>query len=352
MKKLNVAIIGCGTIANAQHAPCYEKNPNAYIKYCVDIIPDRADALREKFGGEYALADYKQILCDKELDAVSVCVPNYLHAPISIDFLNAGKSVLCEKPAAMNYEEVMKMQKAADENGCILNIGVVNRYNTAVNKIKELIAQGKIGEIYYTYCSFRTFRSIPGLGGQFTNKKLSGGGVLIDWGVHFLDLILYVMNMPDIKSVSAATYSKLAQNLEDYSYVDMWAGPPDLNGVNDVEEFVTGMVRLDGSTITMNGAWAQNIDERALFIEFLGTKGGVKLEYGKSFKMWTDEGGTLYEHIPSFKSDDMFYEEIDAFLKCASQNIKSRANVDNVSVVSRLMDAIYESANEGREIVL
>ena len=352
MKKMNVAIIGCGSIANAQHAPCYRKSPDAHIKYCVDILPERARELKEKFGGEYALADYREILGDSELDAVSVCVPNYLHAPISIDFLSAGKAVLCEKPAAMNYGEVLEMKKAADKNKCILNIGVVNRFNTAVNQIRDIIQSGRLGEVYHTYCSFRAYRSIPGLGGQFTTKKLSGGGVLIDWGVHFLDLILYSLGLPKVKSASAAAYSKLGKNLKEYSYIDMWAGPPDLNGTNDVEEFVTGMVRLQGSTITMNGAWAQNIDEKAMFVEFLGTKGGIKLDYGGGFKIWTDEGGVLYEHTPAFKSADMFYEEIDAFLKCAANREKNRANIDNVAIVSRLMDAIYQSAREGREVVI
>ena len=352
MKRMKVAIIGCGTIAAAQHAPCYRKNPKAHIKYCVDIIHERAEALKEKYGGQYALTDYREILDDKELDAVSVCVPNYLHAPIAIDFLNAGKAVLCEKPAAMNYDEVLEMQKAAAKNGCILNIGVVNRFNTAVNKIKDIVEAGKLGEIYHTYCSFRSYRSIPGLGGQFTTKALSGGGVLIDWGVHFLDLILYVLGLPEIISTSAMTYSKLGKNLKEYSYIDMWAGPPNYNGTNDVEEFVTGMVRLQGSTITLNGAWAQNIDERAMFVEFLGTKGGIKLEYGNGFTMWTDEDGVLYENKPSFTNADMFYDEIDAFLSCVSGKQKNRANIDNVAIVSKLMDAIYKSAEEGKEVIL
>ena len=351
MKKMNVAIIGCGTIAKAQHAPGYGKNPKANIKYCVDIIPERAEELKEMFGAQQALTDYREILSDSELDAVSVCVPNYLHAPISIDFLNSGKSVLCEKPAAVNYGEVLQMQQAADKNNCILNIGVVNRFNTSVNKIKDIIDSGRLGEVYHTYCSFRSYRSIPGLGGQFTTKKLSGGGVLIDWGVHFLDLILYVLGLPEILSASAMTYSKLGKNLKDYSYIDMWAGPPDYSGTNDVEEFVTGMVRLQGSTITLNGAWAQNIDERAMFVEFLGTKGGIKLDYGKGFTMWTDENGVLYEHTPAFKSADMFYDEIDAFLTSVSSKEKNRANVDNVAIVAKLMDAIYLSAEENKEVI-
>jgi predicted dehydrogenase len=109
MKKVKVAVIGNGAIANSAHGPAYFKNPLSEIKYCVDIIPERAQAFKEKFNGEYAITDYREAIADPEVDIVSVCVPNYLHAPISIDCLKAGKHVLCEKPAAMNYEEPGKV---------------------------------------------------------------------------------------------------------------------------------------------------------------------------------------------------------------------------------------------------
>ena len=352
MKKKNVAIIGCGTIANSAHAPSYERHPDAHIKYCVDIIPEAAEACKNKFSADVALEDYHGILADDDLDAVSICVPNYLHAPISIDFLKAGKAVLCEKPAAMNHKEALAMKEAADRNGTVLNIGVVNRFNTAVNLIKQLVENGEIGEVYHIYCSFRGYRSIPGLGGQFTTKASSGGGVLIDWGVHFLDLILYVMDMPRLIAATGAAYGKLAKDLRSYSFVNMWAGPPDYDGTNDVEEFITGMVRTDGPTITLNGAWAQNIDEPAMFIEFLGDRGGVKLDYGGSFKLWTTRDGILYEQKPTFKSKDHFYEEIDAFVQCIESRSKIRSNIDNVIEVSRLMDALYQSSDEGSEVLL
>ena len=176
MRKVKVAIIGNGSIANGQHGPAYLKNPLAEIKYCVDIILERARTFAEKFNGEFAITDYKEAIADPEVDIVSVCVPNYLHAPITIDCLNAGKHVLCEKPAAMNYTEAAAMKKAADDNNCILNIGVVNRFNTAVNKVKDMIDNGELGNLYHIYCSFRAYRAIPGLGGPFTTKALAGGG--------------------------------------------------------------------------------------------------------------------------------------------------------------------------------
>lgn len=352
MKTVKVAIIGCGTIANSAHGPSYGKNPKAQIAYCVDIIPERAQALAAKFGDAEtkSITDYRDMLKDPAVEVVSVCVPNYLHAPISIDCLNAGKHVLCEKPAALNYRQVLEMKAAADRSGRILNIGVVNRFNTAVNKVRDMIVAGELGDLYQIYCSFRAYRSIPGLGGQFTTKAMAGGGVLIDWGVHFIDLICYCINAPALKTVSGVAHSKLATGLSDYVFTDMWAGPPDYKGTYDVEEFITGLVRTEGPTITLNGAWAQNINEGAMFIEFMGDKAGIKLQYGGSFTVYSTQNGMLNQTTYTMKMADMFYEEIDAFIDCALAGKKIRSNIDEILITAQIMDALYQSAETGREI--
>jgi len=352
MEPVKVAIIGCGTIANSAHGPSYAKNPLAKIAYCVDIIPERAKALAAKFGDAdtVALTDYHDMLSDESVTVVSVCVPNALHAPISIDCLNAGKNVLCEKPAAMNYAEVLTMKEAADRNGRILNIGVVNRFNTAVNKVRDLIKAGELGELYQIYCSFRAHRSIPGLGGQFTTKAKAGGGVLIDWGVHFIDLILYCIDAPAVKTVSGVTHSRLGKNMKDYVYTSMWAGPPDYSGTYDVEEFVTGLVRTEGPTITLNGAWAQNINEPAMFIEFMGDKAGIKLQYGGKFTVYSTKDGMLTETVCDMAMADMFYDEINAFIHCAQTGEKIRSNVDEILRTALIMDGLYASAEKGQEV--
>ena len=162
---VKVAVIGCGTIANSAHIPSYMNCPDAEIKYFCDIIPERAEAAVEKYGCGIAVTDYHDILSDPEVTAVSVCTPNGVHAPISIDFLKAGKHVLCEKPASINLNEALKMQAAQHETGKTLNIGVVNRFNAPVNMIKKYIEEGKLGEVYHVYASFRSHRSIPGLCG-------------------------------------------------------------------------------------------------------------------------------------------------------------------------------------------
>ena len=205
-KKIKVAIIGCGSIANSAHIPAYMKDENAEIKYFCDIIPEKADACVEKYECGTAVYDYKEILEDPELDAVSVCTHNDMHSVISIDFMRHGKHVLCEKPAARILSEAREMEKVSYETGKILSIGVVNRYNDAVNRIKKHIENGDLGDVYHVFASFRAHRSIPGLGGDFTTKACSGGGALIDWGVHYFDLILYCCGDPKPLTASGVAF--------------------------------------------------------------------------------------------------------------------------------------------------
>ncbi len=352
MEKMKIAIIGCGTIANNAHIPSYLKNEEVEIKWFCDIIPERADAAVEKYGCGKAIYDYHEILNDPEVQAVSVCTPNYAHAEISIDFLRAGKDVLCEKPAARTYEEAKTMLDAQAETGRILNIGVVNRYNDGVNKIKELIDQGALGEIYQVYVSFRSHRAIPGLGGAFTTKAIAGGGVLIDWGVHFLDIVMYCCGDPAPLTASAEINSRLGKNIEEYTYVDMWAGPPTPNGTYDVEEAITGMVRTEGPVINLNGAWAQNIGENEMFIDFLGDKGGIRLQYGSDFTLYSTQNGMLTKTTYQFQTKDHFENEINAFVNCVKNREEQPSDIKTNIKTSKLMQALYDSAETHREIVI
>ncbi len=349
---MKVAIIGCGTIANSAHIPAYMKNPEAEIVYFCDIILERAEAAVEKYGCGKAVADYKEVLADPEIEAVSVCTPNNVHAPIAMDALRAGKNVLCEKPAARTYAEALEMQKVQHETGKVLNIGVVNRFNNAVNLIKDYIDSGKLGEVYHVYISFRCHRSIPGLGGAFTTKAIAGGGVLIDWGVHLMDIAMYCCGDPKPLTVTSENFCKLGKNMREYAFEGMWAGPPNYDGTYDVDDSVTGLIRTAGPVFTVHGAWAQNINQCEMYIDFMGDKAGIRLIYGQDFTVYTAEHGALVEYKPKFNSEPHFETEINKFIECIKTGEKLPSHIDSVIITAKMMQAMYDSAEAHREIVL
>lgn len=353
MKKLRIALIGCGTIANGRHIPAYQElRDEIEVKYCVDIIEERAQAAAAKFADCKYLTDYRDILGSSEIDAVTVCTPNGTHEMISTDFARAGKHVLCEKPLSVNYESCQRILAAAKESGVIFNVGLCNRFRKSIIKIRELIEAGELGDVYHIYCSFRKFRSIPGLGKAYTTKAQSGGGVLIDWGVHLFDIILFTCGIQNVRTVSANTYNEIGKDIKNYLCKEMWAGPADPDGINDVEDFVSGFIRTDGPSVSFNGAWAQNIDEENMYIEFLGSKGGIKLDYYGKFTLYTQKNGVFYTSEADYNDNDMFYSEIRAFAESVRSGVHTHNYIENVMELHRLLDTIYRSAEEKKEVVL
>ena len=350
-KMKTVAVIGCGRIANAWHFPSLSQIEDVRIKYACDLIVEKAESVKARYPKvEQVITDYKIALDDPEVDAVFVLTPNYAHYTVTMDALRAGKHVMCEKPVTVNYELSVEMAKEAEKQGKILNIGVCNRYNRSVEILEKMNRNGEFGNIYHVYCSFRAFRSIPGLGGPFTDKKQSGGGVLIDWGIHYLDLILYILGGPELKTMTCDTYNEMAKDMKEYKYHDMWAeDTKDIeNGTNDVDDFVTGYVRTSGAGISLNGAWAQNISAGDTFIDFLGDKKGARLTYGGQFTL--TDGTTLETTVSSHDLPNMFLKEDADFIKSIETGVKNRNNIEYVLDSMKLLDGLYRSAELRREI--
>ena len=348
--KVNIAVIGCGNIGAGTHADRYAKNPGVELRYFCDIIPERADKLAAQHGGK-AVYDYRELLDNPLLDALSVCTHNDMHAPISIDFMRAGKDVLCEKPAARTLPEALEMQRVCRETGRLLSIGVVNRFGAYNNLVKQMIERGDLGEVYHVYASFRAHRGIPGIGGDFTNAAVSGGGALIDWGVHYLDLILYCCGEPRPLTASGAAFCKLGRDIPQYTYLSMWADrTKELSGVYDVDDSVTGVVRTAGPVITFNGAWAQNIGVSETYIDFLGEKGGIRLQYCGDFVYYAALDGALTERKFALPKSDFYQTEIDSFVESVRTRVPNQANIDNAVAASKIIDAVYRSSAARREV--
>ncbi|MCQ2413970.1 MAG: Gfo/Idh/MocA family oxidoreductase [Clostridia bacterium] len=351
MNQFTIAVVGCGRIANLAHFPAFEKMGNVRVKYACDLIPEKAQLVKDKYPFvEQVITDYHIALADPEVTAVYVLTPNYGHYSVSMDALRAGKHVFCEKPITVNYKLSAEMAEEAKKRNLLLNIGVVNRYNRSVELIKQYIAEGKLGNVYHVYCSFRSFRSIPGLGGPFTDKSQAGGGVLIDWGIHFLDLILFALGSPALESVTCDTYSEMAKDMKTYHYHGMWAENTKNveTGVNDVEDFVTGYIRTSGASISFNGAWAQNVEKDEMFVDFLGDKAGIRLDYGGQFHF--TNGDTLATEDTEHEMPNPTVAEDTAFLEATLTGEENRIYVGNILESAKLLDALYRSADLHREL--
>ena len=348
-----IAVVGCGRIAKNAHFPALNQIEDVRIKYACDLLIEKAQQFKEEYPKvENVITDYKVALADPEVDVVYVLTPNFAHYTVTMDALRAGKHVFCEKPITVSYELSKEMQALANEKGLMLNIGVCNRYHKSVELLREMNEKGELGNIYHVYCSFRSCRSIPGLGGAFTTKELSGGGALIDWGVHFVDLILYILGDEKLKNVTADTYCEMAKDMKAYKYRSMWAeDTADIeNGTNDVDDFVSGYIRTDKANISVNGCWAQNLDIPEMYIDFLGDKKGVRLNYCGQVQIF--DGQTLETVKTEHEIPNMYLLEDKAFLECIDKGVKTRSHIDNIMESMLTLDKMYESAKEGRELTI
>ena len=353
MKKIRIGIIGNGGICKGAHVPTYLKDERVEIVGVCDIIEERAQFLKDEYFPEAKVyTDYKELLKDETIDSVDICTPNYLHSIIAVDAFKAGKHVFCEKPDAIDVTEVLKMQKAADEAGKVLMVMRNNRFVDASQYAKRYIDAGKMGEVYAGRCGWQRRRGIPGKGGWFTTKAQSGGGPLIDLGVHMIDLAIWLMGNPTPVSVSANTFSKFADN-DTSDSVNSDFGDKNAEGTFDVEDLAMGMIRFDnGAVLQIEFSWASNIKRERRFVELRGTKSGLKWE-NDDIEIFTEEDGQLLDIKPAGRLESKGHHNnlvhyLDVLTKDADPCFKPQQGVDMIKILC----AIYESAKTGREVIL
>lgn len=345
---MRLGIVGCGTIGNV-HAAAAQR-AGIEIAGAWDVHVDRAQSLTGQRGGR-TCSSLDALLAMPEVDAVVVAVPNHLHAALAIQCLAAGKHTLLEKPMALSVAECQAVSAAAAKAGRVLQVGFVCRGSPAARAAKRFIDAGRFGTISHIKCASYRRRGVPGLGGWFTTKALSGGGALIDLGVHILDLSLYLAGSPRPRRVSGRTFSAFGSRMRDYVYTSMWAGPPRYDGVCDVEDGATALIRCEGGlTIEMDVFWAANIPDGHLRdgICILGDRAGAHFQiYGKEVRIATEEEGRLVDLVPQFACDDADREMWDAqvaqFRAAVEQGVAPHADGAAGARVQSIVEAIYAS---------
>ncbi len=362
MSKLKVGMIGCGAIAEEKHLPALIKlNDKVEVVGFCDVSEDKARSLAEKFNIQNSkiYTDYQKMIADKELNVVHICTPNLFHSPMAVAALDAGMHVMCEKPMAINTEEAKKMIDAFKRSGKKLTIAYQNRFRKDSLLLKEACEKGDLGEIYVAKAHAIRRRGVP-TWGVFMNKKLQGGGVMIDIGTHALDLSLWCMNNYEVDSVTGVTYNKLKEQNQANLF-----GPWDPKNFN-VEESAFAFIKMkDRSTIFLEASWALNtINEREAMITLSGTKGGAEMRKNKSNN--TNElvfNSEMYGNLVETKQQNAAAidyispnveteadREIGQWINAILEDKEPVVTPDQAYTVTKILEAVYQSSETGKTI--
>lgn len=342
--KVRIGVIGVGNIAQNAVMPAFFAQPDMEIVAVCDINAERGAEVAKKHGIKHVYTDYNEMVKLDEIDAVSICTWNNSHAPATIAALDAGKHVLCEKPPAMNVAEAEAMRAAAKRSGKVLMYGLVQRYRSEVTVLQEMIAAGKFGDIYFGKTSILRRRGTPL--GWFTDPAKSGGGPVIDIGVHLIDVTRYLMGSPEPVRVSAAVFSPHG----DYKTkaVSRWTAFDTDDVVFGVEDLAGGVIHFDnGASLLFDVSWAANVKEVPFHSQIVGTKAGASLE---PFEIYTEDQGYLVDEKPVINKTNSFENEVRHFLDCVKTGATPISNADEGVAIQKILNGIYESARLGKEV--
>ena len=354
MAKLRIGIIGCGGIANGKHMPALKALPDVEMVAFCDIIEERAQKAKREYGsfGSRVYTDYRKLLADKSIDVVHVCTPNRSHSFITVDALEAGKHVMCEKPMAINSAEAKKMLDAAKKSGKKLTIGYQSRQRADSKYLKTEAENGTFGDIYYAKATAIRRRGVP-TWGVFLNEYEQGGGPLIDIGTHALDLTLWVMNNYKPKYCVGTTYHKLNDSTNQGNGWGNW-DPEKFT----VEDSAFGFIVMEnGATINLESSWALNtLDTREAVTSVCGTLAGGDLWDGVringirnnaqyTLKPTLNPAGAAY--FEGAESGDPSVLEAAQWIDAIINDTDPCVLPEQAYVVTQILEGIYESAKSG-----
>ena len=355
-KKLKIGIIGCGGIANGKHMPSLAKISEIEMVAFCDLEVDKAGEAAKKYGsiGSKVYTDYKELLKDKSIDVVHVCTPNRSHSFITVDVLEAGKHVMCEKPMAKTSLEARKMLEAANRTGKKLTIGYQNRFRADSKYLKSTCENGDLGDIYFAKAHAIRRRAVP-TWGVFLNEFEQGGGPLIDIGTHALDLTLWMLDNYNPKYVVGNVYHKLSKK---ENAANAW-GPWDPSKFT-VEDSAFGFITMEnGATIVLESSWALNsLEVGEAQTSLCGTEGGADMKDG--LRINGENLSRLYETKVDFESSGVAFNEgisedpadteARQWIDCILNDKEPIVKPEEALVVTEILEAIYESSKTGKPV--
>jgi predicted dehydrogenase len=342
----NVAVFGTGAIG-VDHIASFNQHPAAKVVAVADLSAERGNQAAKQFGVPTVATDYREILARDDIDVVSIALPNYLHAPVGLDALKAGKHLMIDKPMATHARDAAKLLAEAKKRGLLLMVGQNNRFSPDVQTLKQLVVAGTLGEVYHAKTAWTRRGGIPRIGSWFTEQKFAGGGCTYDIGTHALDRCLFLMGEFDAAAVSGQTYAKFGNR-------GMGEGTWGKSEINpkkpfEVEDMSLALIKLkSGRTVLLETSWASHqadadYNGTALF----GTLAGAIIPDLKLFRQ--TENGYSTESITTstpFANSNRMVHFIDCLLGKAKPYVKPAESV----AVQKILDAVYLSAQTGREV--
>ena len=336
----NVGVIGVGM--GEAHVRGYAAMPDVRVLALADIAEERVKACAARYNVPRVFTDYQHLLALPEIDAVSVCLPNDLHAPVTVAALQAGKHVLCEKPMARSLADAEAMAAAARETGRTLAISVNYRWSWSPDSwyLKELIDGGRLGDVYYVRAvSLRRQTLLSGQRTWFADKKRSGGAALVDMGPHLLDLAMWLAGDYAPVQVSGVTRTAIMTD-------------------TDVDDFASALVRLrGGATVSLESTWASFTREE-LSITVFGTRGGAILDQsqpaGKRLSLFMADGQSQLDTTPHSIVLGSPREATvqEHFVRSVQAGREPENSMQCGLAVMRIIDAVYRSSAAGRDVAL
>ncbi len=348
-RKFRVAFVGCGGISHT-HAVALAKMPDVEIVAGVDIDKDRLKVFGDRWGVTKLYKDWKTMLKEVRPDGVSVCTPNGVHAAPSIDASNAGCHVIVEKPMAMNPAECEKMIAAAKKAKKKLVIGFQYRYHPNTQFLKRARDNGEFGDIMFVKCQALRRRGIPNWG-VFGQKKLQGGGPMIDIGVHIMEMAHYVMGSPKPVAATGNIWTYLGDKPS--KVVCPW--PHWDYKTYTVEDLAIGHIRFDnGAILQVEASFVAHIEKDVWNFSIMGSKGGAQWDPPMLF---ADKNDTMVNCAPNFLGSDMsfdalFYAKLRNWIDAATKNVPLDAPGEAGLAIQKMIDGVYRSAAAGKEVII
>lgn len=335
-KKVRVALVGAGHVAQVAHIPAYLKNPDVELVAVVDDDPVKAQRMREQFGVVQWYEDFSEMLRKADVDAVDLCTPNYLHAPMAIAALRSGRHVLCERPLARNQTEASRMVETAREHNRILMAAMNNRYREDVQVLHRFIKGRELGDVQMVKAGWLRNAGEWAERSWFTERTKAGGGVLLDLGTPLVDLAMWTAGLRKPTVVSCSTFGEKGRGL--------------------VENSACAMIRFAaGAALMLEVSWNLREPRTQTYLHVYGSKGAAMLNPLQVHKMIH---GVLVNVTPAIEtSGHHYYKEsynlqIDHFVECVRKKKRPLTSGREALHVAQLTDAMYESAASGREVAL